>query len=146
MLSSRSNLINLITDYILDSHSFASTTQQQSNSENFYWYDSTTGIYQPDAEGKIFDTITDSFPTVRSRSTIWAIINKVQQLSSITDDFDNPRYNCYLNGIYDHKQNKLYPHSHRYLLTHQINQNYIHDNTSSLMLIANRLAILNAID
>ena len=53
MISYRSNLINLITDYILDSHSFVSTTQQQSISDNFYWSDSTTGIYQPDAEGKI---------------------------------------------------------------------------------------------
>lgn len=146
MISFRSNIINLISDFILDAYSFVSTTQQRSNSENFYWYDSTTGIYQPDAEGKIFDTITHNFPTIRSHSTIWAIIDKVQQLSSTTDDFDNPRYTCYLNHVYDHKQNKLYPHSHRYFLTHQMNQNYIHGNNSSLMLNANRLAILNAID
>ena len=146
MISNRSNLINLITDFILDFHSFASTTQQQSNSENFYWYDSTTGIYQPDAEGKIFDTITRHFPAVRSRSAIWAIIDKVQQLS-LTDNLDDPQYTCYLNGVYDHKQNKLLLHLHSFYLTKQIPQNYIAPTpSSSLTLNSQRLELLNAID
>ena len=148
MISSRSNQINLITDYILDSHSYASTTQQHSNSQNFYWYDSTTGIYQPDAEGKIFDTITRNFPTVRNRSTIWAIIDKVQRLSAVTDNFDNPQYTCYLNGTYDNKQNKLLLHSRSFYLTKQIPQNYIAPTSSSLTLTLNakRLEMLNYTD
>jgi hypothetical protein len=148
MISYRSNQVNLISDYILDSYSFASTTQQRDNTEDFYYFDSTTGIYHLGSEGLIFDLISQRFPTVRSHSTIWAIIDKIQRLSIVTDNFDNLQYTCYLNGVYDHKQDKLYPHSHRYFLTHQINQNYIQDNTSSLTLTLNikRLEMLNYID
>ena len=144
MISSRSNQINLITDFILDTYSFASTVHQRDNSDDFYYFNGQ--YYELGAEGLIFDLISQNFPTVRSRSTIWAIIDKLQRFSVI-DDFDNPRYTCYLNGVYDTELHRFYPHSPRYYLTHQINQNYIHDNTSSsLMLNANRLAMLNAID
>jgi hypothetical protein len=55
MISHRSNLINLIIDFILDAYNFASTTQQRDNSEEFFYYDSTTGRYHLGAEGLIFD-------------------------------------------------------------------------------------------
>lgn len=145
MISYRSNQINLITDFILDSYSFASTMQQRDNAEDFYYYE--TGIYQLGAEGLIFDIISQNFPTIRSRSTIWAIIDKIQRLSAVTNNFDDPRYACYLNGVYDYKQNKLLLHSPSFYLTNQIPQNYIaHTPSSSLTLSSKRLELLNAID
>lgn len=145
MISSRSNQINMITDFILDSNSFASTTQQRDNTEDYYWFNGQ--YYELGAEGLILDLISQNFQTVRSCSTIWAIIDKVQQLS-LTDNLDNHRYACYLNGVYDAKLHQLYPYSSRYYLTHQINQNYIQDNTSSLSLTLNakRLEMLNFVD
>ena len=129
----------------MDTYYFASTTQQQSNSENFYWYDSTIGIYQPDAEGKIFDTITHNFPTLRSRSTIWAIIDKVQRLSpTISEDQINPTgITNYINGLYFHSENKLKPHTPKIYITKQHPQNYINETNDNLSQQAKRLEYLN---
>ena len=145
MISYRSNLINLITDFILDTYYFASTTQQQSNSENFYWYDSTTGKYQPDAEGEIFDTITHNFPTLLSRSTIWTIIDKVQRLSpTISEDQIDPEgITNFFNGLYFHSENKLKPHTAKIYTTKQHPQNYVNETNDNLSQQAKLLEYLN---
>ena len=143
MISFSSNQINLITDFILDTYSFVSTTQQRDNAEDFYYFNGQ--FYELGAEGLIFDVITHNFPTVSSRSTIWAIIDKVQRLSpTISKDQINPTgITNYINGLYFHSENKLKPHTPKVYTTKQHPQNYVNECKNSLSQQAKLLEYLN---
>jgi hypothetical protein len=135
------NKINTIVEYLLDSNTYASTTSQHANKLDFSFFNGQ--YYEPNAESQIIQQIKQHFPKVHfTDKEISKIIGQIQDLSIITDDFDNPRYVGYLNGIHDTQTNQLLPFSPHYLISFQINQNFIQqEEFSSLSLLAQRLAL-----
>ena len=109
------NKINTIIYYLLDSNSYFSTTSQHTNKEDFYYYNGH--YYELGSENQIVSQIRLHFPNVQlSDLDISRIIGPIQDLSTITDNFDNTRYSCYLNGVLDTQTNILLPFSPTLLL------------------------------
>ena len=136
------NKINTIVESILDTNTYASTKLQHCDKLDFFFYNGQ--YYELGAESHIEQRIREYFPNVKlTDKEISRIITRIQDLSPVTDSFDSdPNLTNYLNGVYNHKENKLYPHSPRYYFTHQVNQNYVENAPSSLSKLAARLAMI----
>ena len=138
----RENRINQAVNLLLNDFSFISTPQQYQTQDNFYIYNEQTNVYELDAELFIVDKLNELFPnTFKHFKHIRDVINRIQRNAPIKQpDLNLVKYN---NGIYDKRQNKLFPHSSRYFTINKLNLNYIEP---TQQINADNYAYLNFVD
>lgn len=143
----RNNRIRIAVDLLLNDYNFFSTQQSYDNSDNFYVYDESNGVYLLDAEMFIVDRLNELFPnSFQHYSHIRSVINQIQHWSPIVPiDQINPKgITNYINGLYFHNENTLKPHNPTIFTTKQFPYNFITE--SKLLISESRLQALNYID